>query len=383
MQKDSLTTLKFTLKEYVDHPAPKFSVSGITLHGEYVDILLTALEKCIGHTVELSITSCYMPVHILQRICKLLVRCEKSSKLERLSLYSNAVTWKGCEFLNTFLQARHCRLKHLDVFDNQIGDKGVTVLCEGLRACHTLETLALNNNCVGDAGGVLLGQNWLRDALSIKHVDISDNQLRSDAGASIAKALDGHATMESINITGNSIGLRNSEDIINICAKYSVVRAQHAIAQGVVKTLTDAHGLASFDSDVAKEGCYEVVLETIFSFCFDAEDIAPKGYYTLAGRGVGDKAKKKKFLAPAKSPMRASASGQKTDKVDKPTPNPPSDDPPSENQKRFNRSPVGSQKRDTRKQSQAKSPTDKNKSTAKAKPKVGGVTGHGGNPTKK
>uniref|UniRef100_A0A674D0D4 NACHT domain-containing protein n=4 Tax=Salmo trutta TaxID=8032 RepID=A0A674D0D4_SALTR len=107
---------------------------------------------------------------------------------KRALLASCKVTYKSCETLASALQKPNCPLRELDLSYNDLGDRGVELLCVGLTSplCN-IQTLVLGQcglteGCCSDLASVLSSPNS-----QLKQLELRDNDLQ-DSGVILLSA---------------------------------------------------------------------------------------------------------------------------------------------------------------------------------------------------
>ena len=117
----------------------------------------------------------------------------------------------GAQALGAALQVNHT-LQSLNLYSNFIGDAGAQALGVALQVNHTLQSLNLENNNIGDAGAKALGT-----ALQVNHtlqsLDLSRNQI-GDAGIqALAAALKVNQSIQWLNLKWIQIGTVGAWDL--------------------------------------------------------------------------------------------------------------------------------------------------------------------------
>ncbi|XP_055767210.1 protein NLRC3-like isoform X1 [Salvelinus fontinalis] len=98
------------------------------------------------------------------------------------------VTYKSCETLASALQTPNSPLRELDLSYNNLGDRGVELLCVGLTSpLYNIQTLVLGQcglteGCCSDLASVLNSPNS-----QLKHLELRDNDLQ-DSGVTLLSA---------------------------------------------------------------------------------------------------------------------------------------------------------------------------------------------------
>uniref|UniRef100_A0A9J7WYE6 NACHT domain-containing protein n=1 Tax=Cyprinus carpio carpio TaxID=630221 RepID=A0A9J7WYE6_CYPCA len=102
--------------------------------------------------------------------------------LEILGLINCGITYKVCAALASALRSNLSHLRHLNLSGNKIQDKGVDLLCAGLKDPHCkLETLWLKDCNVTDKGCAVLASALISNPSHLQKLDLTRNFLgRSD-----------------------------------------------------------------------------------------------------------------------------------------------------------------------------------------------------------
>jgi len=88
---------------------------------------------------------------------------------------------------------------------NNIGDRGVKMLCQALRVCKSLQTLCLPYNNIGSSGGTSIG-TLLGKAPKLTEIDLSNNQIRGTGAAALTFGLVKSKSLLWCDLSFNSLG---------------------------------------------------------------------------------------------------------------------------------------------------------------------------------
>ncbi|XP_038839001.1 NACHT, LRR and PYD domains-containing protein 3-like [Salvelinus namaycush] len=105
--------------------------------------------------------------------------------IQTLELHGCKLTYKSCETLASALQTPNSPLRDLDLSYNDLGDRGVELLCVGLTSpLYNIQTLVLGQcglteGCCSDLASVLSSPNS-----QLKHLELRDNDLQ-DSGVTL------------------------------------------------------------------------------------------------------------------------------------------------------------------------------------------------------
>jgi hypothetical protein len=134
---------------------------------------------------------------------KYIVKIIKRSRLlKHFDISCNNINYKGAYSLTRWI-GMCIKLKHFNLESNQIGPKGINSLKKKI-SILPIEFLNISNNCLGS-----VGINFLKDLKSstIKHLNLSYNQIKSDDVNNLAQMLSQCPNITDINLSNNLIGL--------------------------------------------------------------------------------------------------------------------------------------------------------------------------------
>ncbi|XP_048036226.1 NACHT, LRR and PYD domains-containing protein 12-like isoform X2 [Megalobrama amblycephala] len=121
-------------------------------------------------------------------------------KLEKLRLNKSGVTAEGCAALASALRS-NSHLRELDLTENKIGDGGLTLLSDGLKDPHCkLEKLTLWNCNITDEGCAALA-SALRSNSHLRELDLTENKLGCRGLTLLSDGLkDPHSKLEKLKL---------------------------------------------------------------------------------------------------------------------------------------------------------------------------------------
>lgn len=96
-------------------------------------------------------------------------------------------------------------LKHLELSSNNLGSQCGIIIADALHENHTLTELYLRRNSLGDIGGAAIAQ-LLKNNNTILSLDISNNKLGVICGLALAEALKINNGLSKLQIYNNKIG---------------------------------------------------------------------------------------------------------------------------------------------------------------------------------
>ncbi|XP_070782229.1 NLR family CARD domain-containing protein 3-like [Enoplosus armatus] len=89
------------------------------------------------------------------------------------------LSWRSCEALSSVLSSQSCRLRELDLSNNDLQDSGVKLLSAGLKSPHcTLETLSLSGCLITERGCASLASALSSNPSHLRELDLSYNNLQ-------------------------------------------------------------------------------------------------------------------------------------------------------------------------------------------------------------
>ncbi|XP_074086789.1 ribonuclease inhibitor isoform X2 [Macrotis lagotis] len=188
-------------------------------------------------------------------------------KIQKLSLQNCSITGAGCELIPTLLRTKST-LTDLQLSDNHLGDEGMKLLCEGLldpkcslerleleyceftsascaalssvlKAKGSLQELTLNNNELGEEGVVLLCQGLMDPNCQLQVLKIE--------GCGVTPA----------NCKDLSTILQTKESLQELCLGENKVgdMGLAALCQGILNPACKLKTLWLWECDITAEGC--------------------------------------------------------------------------------------------------------------------------------
>ncbi|XP_067296855.1 NLR family CARD domain-containing protein 3-like isoform X1 [Pseudorasbora parva] len=147
------------------------------------------LEKYMSNNQDQNLMT---PDELLQKLLPV-VKASRSAQLERCN-----ITAEGCAALASALRS-NSHLRELELTGNKIGDEGVTLLSDGLKDPHCkLETLRLRSCNITDEGCAALA-SALRSNSHLRELDLTDNII-GDKGVTLLsdELKDPHCKLETL-----------------------------------------------------------------------------------------------------------------------------------------------------------------------------------------
>ncbi|KAL9956015.1 hypothetical protein ACROYT_G037432 [Oculina patagonica] len=130
---------------------------------------------------------------------------------EELNVKENMLGDEGLEKLTEALKKKECRLKILNVADNDITSTGVSKLAAALESNVCLEELNLSCNDICSQGVAQLSAILRKEKSKISRLNLSWNNLGDDGVACLASV-----RQSSLNLAWNNIGIKGVRSLISI-----------------------------------------------------------------------------------------------------------------------------------------------------------------------
>ncbi|XP_057706293.1 NACHT, LRR and PYD domains-containing protein 12-like [Corythoichthys intestinalis] len=158
----------------------KLSYEGVEILSEGLDSPLYILKVLSLFDCDLDIGSCHLLATVLS----------SPSNLRHLDLYSNDLSDKGVEILSKGLASQHCNLEVLNLSRCGITRKGCVSLAEALKLNPShLQELDLRTNQLSDKGVEILSKGLASKHCILKVLKLSDCGITSKGCVSLAEAL--------------------------------------------------------------------------------------------------------------------------------------------------------------------------------------------------
>ena len=149
---------------------------------------------------------------------------EECKELIYFNLSHNAVKDSGIKYIARRLRCTDVEKLHLQC--NQIGDTGCQALAQFLKQCPKLSVLHLENNQISDKGARYLGEG-LTDCSKLTEVHLDHNRISNEGVGVLAESL---APCEMIRLEHNEIGNEGAKSFANSlkwCYQLSKLHLDH------------------------------------------------------------------------------------------------------------------------------------------------------------
>ncbi|XP_072767679.1 ran GTPase-activating protein 1 [Anoplolepis gracilipes] len=155
---------------------------------------------------------------------------EKLKTLEEVVMQQNGIYHIGIAAIAQGLSANP-NLRVLNLNDNTIGLKGATALAKALPIFQDLEDLNLGDCLLKTKGALVLAKTLEihGNHTSLKYLDLSNNELRVDAGIAIAKATHDKTLLTNLQLDGNCFGTEGREKLRQILTKLGRIDALNSL----------------------------------------------------------------------------------------------------------------------------------------------------------
>lgn len=155
---------------------------------------------------------------------------EKLKTLEEVVMQQNGIYHIGIAAIAQGLSANP-NLRVLNLNDNTIGLKGAKALAKVLPIFRGLEELNLGDCLLKTKGALILAETLEihGNHPSLKYLDLSNNELRMDAGNAIAKATHDKTLLTNLQLDGNCFGTEGREKLRQILTKLERIDALNSL----------------------------------------------------------------------------------------------------------------------------------------------------------
>lgn len=155
---------------------------------------------------------------------------ERLKTLEEVVMQQNGIYHVGIAAIAQGL-AVNPNLRVLNLNDNTIGLKGARALAKALPTFRGLEELNLGDCLLKTKGALVLAEalEIHGNHTSLRCLDLSNNELRADAGNAIAKATHDKTLLTNLQLDGNCFGTEGRENLRQILTKLGRIDALNSL----------------------------------------------------------------------------------------------------------------------------------------------------------
>jgi Ran GTPase-activating protein (RanGAP) involved in mRNA processing and transport len=126
----------------------------------------------------------------------------KNNTLTYLDISHNKIDDEGAAAIATVLQKKDLGLRHIDLSDNLIRSQGAKLLGFALGKNTQIQFVSLRLNRLGDEGGARFFEN-LQGNRSVRSLNLSNNQMGVESAKIIADFLQSSSALNSLFLSGN------------------------------------------------------------------------------------------------------------------------------------------------------------------------------------
>ena len=135
--------------------------------------------------------------------------------LEVLHMNNNSLSSNSVASLSSLLQQSVCQLRVLDISGCGIRGEGAVHLGIGLTNNHSLTTLEMEDNPIGDIGAAALGK-MIRDNTVLETLYMSRCEIPSQGFVQLAAGLISNSSLMTLWLSGNNCGIDGAKAIGNM-----------------------------------------------------------------------------------------------------------------------------------------------------------------------
>ncbi|XP_048051941.1 NACHT, LRR and PYD domains-containing protein 12-like isoform X4 [Megalobrama amblycephala] len=129
-----------------------------------------------------------------------------NSHLRELDLSGNKIGDKGLTLLSDGLKDPQCKLEKLTLFECNIIDEGVAALTSALRSNSHLRELVLTGNKIGDEGLMLLSDGLKDPHCKLEKLRLDNCNITAEGCAALTSALRSNSHLRELDLYENKIG---------------------------------------------------------------------------------------------------------------------------------------------------------------------------------
>eukprot|EP00808_Paulinella_micropora_P020740 g14005.t1 len=116
--------------------------------------------------------------------------------------------------LAEFLKDNHT-LTSLDLYDNAIGDGGAKAIGDGLKVNASVTYVSLNRNQIGDAGAVAISKS-VEVNQTLRELKLRNNRIGDDGAHAVGEALKDHPSVTSVDLRDNDLSVASGLALVAV-----------------------------------------------------------------------------------------------------------------------------------------------------------------------
>ena len=136
----------------------------------------------------------------------------QNSTIQELQMKGSHLSEENCVSLSSLLQQSVCQLRELDISGCGIRGEGAVHLGAGLTNNHSLTTLEIMDNSIGDIGAAALG-DMIRDNTVLETLYMYNCEITSQGFVQLAAGLISNTSLKTIWLNGNQCGMEGAKAI--------------------------------------------------------------------------------------------------------------------------------------------------------------------------
>ena len=139
----------------------------------------------------------------------------QNSTIQELQMSRSHLSEENCVSLSSLLQQSVCQLRELDIRKCGIRGEGAVHLGTGLTNNHSLTTLEIPDNPIGDIGAAALG-DMIRDNTTLETLHMHNCKILSQGFVQLAAGLISNTSLKTLRLNGNHCGMEGANAISNM-----------------------------------------------------------------------------------------------------------------------------------------------------------------------
>ena len=139
----------------------------------------------------------------------------QNSTIKELKMWGSHLSEENCVSLSSLLQQSVCQLRELHIRRCGICGEGAVHLGTGLTNNHSLTTLEIDNNPIGDIGAAALG-DMIRDNTVLETLDMGNCEITSQGFVHLTEGLISNTSLKTLWLDGNRCRMEGAKAISNM-----------------------------------------------------------------------------------------------------------------------------------------------------------------------